>query len=105
MNYFFMHGEWPENSNEAMKSGLNINYAPYSDNFIKEVTVSNGAIHFTFGKELPGKTLTLRPAVPAEDPSGPIVWVCGDSKASKNWAIQGDNRTNIDERYIPRSWR
>jgi hypothetical protein len=98
------HGVWPENNRLAAKFGWNDDYHGDS-NYIEETIIDNGAVHFVYGKDLEGKILTLHPAVPVEDTLGPIHWICCRKEETKTWIVQGKDRTNIDAKFILRSWR
>ena len=115
MYYHAHNGTWPKDNIEASTFGWHDNYNSTDDTYIKKTEISDGAISFVFGKTLKGKILTLRPAVPAEDTTGPVKWVCTDNYTKDNytadnikddgWHIQGRDRTNIDKNYIHRSLR
>jgi type IV pilus assembly protein PilA len=104
-----LHGNWPANDQAAMVDGWADEY--YSENFSSEIisdaTIENGAIHFQLqldsGQDI--KTLTIRPAVPAKDPLGPVVWICGKPSSPSRWSLPGVDRTNVDAKYIPSGWR
>jgi len=74
-------------------------------NHVSSVQVQEGAIHITFGnranKSIEGKILTLRPAVVEDAPVVPVSWVCGYAEAPANMSVQGVNRTNVTEMYLP----
>ena len=69
------------------------------------VLVEAGAVHMTFGNRssglLKGKILTFRPAIVEDAPIVPIAWVCGYATAPDKMTAKGENKTNIDEAYIP----
>lgn len=74
-------------------------------NFVSASTVSNGVINLTFGNRasgaIAGKTLSIRPAVVADEPVVPIAWVCGNAEGPNKMTIIGDNQTNIDPMLLP----
>ncbi len=74
-------------------------------NFVSATTVSNGAINLTFGNRansaIAGKTLSIRPAVIADESVVPITWVCGNAAGPNKMTIIGDNQTNIDPLLLP----
>lgn len=94
-------GELPAN-NEA--SGL-----PSADkivsNHIRALAVEDGVIHLTFGnnahKLLHDKTLSIRPAIVEDAPIVPIAWVCGNAAVPDKMTVQGTNKTDIPEAYLP----
>ncbi len=76
-------------------------------NFISSITVENGALHLQFGNNahgaLKGKILTLRPAVVEDTPLVPPAWVCAGGKVPDKMVIKGNDKTNIDKRFLPRN--
>jgi len=97
--YYAHHGEWPKDNEQAAAFGWDQSYLVENDE-PKETVIENGAIHFYFNEDFPGKVLTLRPAVPADDHFGPLIWVCGNYRPADKWHIYGRDRTNIKEEYI-----
>jgi len=75
------------------------------NNFIKSVTVQNGAIHITFGNHahsaIAGKILTLRPAVVEDAAIVPVTWVCGYATPPEKMTLKGENKTNIPPGWLP----
>jgi len=57
--------------------------------YVESVTVSNGAVdvrfyeNYTAAKEMDGEIITFRPAVLAENPTGPIIWLQGNESLEK----------------------
>lgn len=74
-------------------------------NFISALEVNNGVIHMTFGNkanaQLAGKILSIRPAVIEESQVVPVAWVCGNAKAPAQMTVLGDNKTNVEAKYLP----
>ena len=74
-------------------------------NLISALQVDKGVIHMTFGNkarmQLQGKILTMRPAVIEESQAVPIAWVCGNAQAPANMTVYGENKTNIDVKFLP----
>jgi type IV pilus assembly protein PilA len=72
---------------------------------VQAVTVSQGAIHITFGnrahKDLQGKVLTVRPAGVEDARIVPLTWLCGAMAAPARMAAQGENRTNVPLKFLP----
>jgi type IV pilus assembly protein PilA len=75
------------------------------NNFIRAISVDNGAIHIVFGNRanmlLKDKTLTLRPAVVDDAPVVPVTWVCGYANAPDKMTVKGINKTDIPANYLP----
>ncbi len=78
-------------------------------NYIQSLTVEDGAIHLVFGNRahgaLTGKTLSLRPAYVADAPTVPLTWVCGSAQPPDKMTVQGSNRSNVEELYLPLACR
>lgn len=74
-------------------------------NFVSAVTIEDGAVHITFGNNangaIKGRTLTLRPAVVADTPQVPPAWVCAFAKVPEKMTVQGRDRTDLENRYLP----
>ena len=79
------------------------------NNFVRAVTVQDGAIHITYGNRANGllkdKTLTLRPAVVDDAPVVPVAWVCGAAKGPDKMTVRGENKTDIPKEYLPLNCR
>lgn len=75
------------------------------NNYVQSLSVDNGSIHLTFGNRanalIQGKVLSLRPAVIADAQVVPVTWVCGYAAAPTNMSLSGDNRTDIEAKYLP----
>jgi type IV pilus assembly protein PilA len=74
-------------------------------NLVSNLVVDNGVIHMTFGNKarslLQGKILSIRPAVIEESSAVPVAWVCGNAPAPAKMIVMGDNKTNIDAKFLP----
>lgn len=74
-------------------------------NFVKSITITNGAIHAKLGNKMPellhGKTLSLRPIVVTGSPTSPISWVCGSAQPPEGMQAAGENKTDIPEEFLP----
>ncbi len=99
--YHAVHGVWPESRQQAVISLAPIRghdgagYDPGVNTLIRE-----GAIDLIFNEKLDGKRMTLRPAVPASDPLGPVCWVNTREKIPDGWIVYGEDHTDIDKRFI-----
>jgi type IV pilus assembly protein PilA len=108
MLYRALHGEWPQNNRQLASLGWWFtfeNISEFESEDIADATIENGAIHFTLGKTFKGQIVTLRPAVPANDPLGPVIWICGNREPTSEWIVYGVDRTTVEDRFIPSSWR
>jgi hypothetical protein len=78
-------------------------------NYVTRVEVVQGAINVTFGnfanKQLEGQIVTLQPIVVKGSPASPMSWRCGYHEVPKGMEPVGENRTNLDRRYLPTSCR
>lgn len=104
--YYALHGEWPKDISQAIKSGLEKSYQSLSSKY--QTDIQNGAISFTFSikdRRISEKTITMRPVVQSDDPFGPVHWVCGDKDGAQGWTISGVDRTSVEDQYIPWSLR
>ena len=74
---------------------------------IRSVTVENGALHLEFGNSahgaIEGKILSLRPAVVEDAQIVPPVWICSTAKVPDKMTLKGNDKTNIDKRFLPRN--
>ena len=74
-------------------------------NLISSLVVDQGVIHMTFGNKaravLQGKILSIRPAVIDESQAVPVAWVCGNAPAPAKMTLLGNNKTNIDAKFLP----
>lgn len=86
--YLALHGEFPENTAQALSSGLTESYESLANDY--KTVIEQGAINITFRedhRQLPGKTLTMRPVVQDDDPVGAVHWVCGNKKRREQLEI------------------
>jgi type IV pilus assembly protein PilA len=74
-------------------------------NYVKSVALDQGAIHITFGnkahQQIKDKILSFRPAVVEDAPIVPVTWVCGHASAPAQMKLQGEDKTNIEARFLP----
>ena len=73
--------------------------------WVRSVSVSNGAIHIAFGnranKTLQGQVLTVRPAGVPDARIVPLVWLCGRTGPPDGMQAQGDDRTSVPAGLLP----
>jgi type IV pilus assembly protein PilA len=99
--FYNVHNRFPGDNKEA---GV-----PSSEhligNFVKEIHVENGAIHVELGNRInahaQGKFLTVRPVVVTENPTSPLSWVCGYAQPVDGMHAEGENKSNVPEKYLP----
>ncbi|MDB6063472.1 MAG: P(-)rp(+) fimbrial protein [Verrucomicrobiaceae bacterium] len=90
----------PDNASAGLPSADKV-----VSNFVRSVAIENGAIQITFGNRatplINGKIISLRPAVIEDAQIVPITWVCGYAGAPDKMTVKGENKTNIDSKYLP----
>jgi type IV pilus assembly protein PilA len=78
-------------------------------NYITRVEVNQGAISVTFGnfvnKTIEGQIVTLQPIVVKGSPASPMSWRCGYRGVPNGMEPVGENRTNMDAKFLPTSCR
>lgn len=79
------------------------------NNYVRAITVDQGAIHIVYGNRVNGfikdKIISIRPAIVEDAKMVPVTWVCGYAAAPEQMTAQGENRTNVAEKYLPMSCR
>jgi len=107
--YYALHGEWPAGYEELAEqfpnrkdgyndlSSLKRGYSKYSHN------ITHGAIDVKIARLEGNNVVTLHPAVPIEDPLGPVKWVAGSGGHLAGWNIAGEDHTTVDEKYLNRT--
>lgn len=74
-------------------------------NYVKSVEVVDGALNITLGNKvsetIAGKVLTLRPIVVIGSPDSPVSWICGFEQPPEGMASVGENRTTLEQRFLP----
>jgi type IV pilus assembly protein PilA len=74
-------------------------------NYVTAIEVQNGALHVHFGNNvnvaIAGKVLTLQPLVVTGSPASPMSWRCGMGRVPQGMETVGDNRTDVDPKYVP----
>jgi type IV pilus assembly protein PilA len=103
--YLALHGKFPENTAQALSVAVTESYSSYETVYKDySISVEHGAVNITFkraGSRLAGKTLTMRPIMQDDDPTGAIRWVCNKASDQSGWNMYGIDRTDVDEKYIP----
>ncbi|MDM3870282.1 pilin [Porticoccus sp. W117] len=98
-------GRFPVNNNEAGVPPEN----KLLGNYVAGMKVVDGAIHVSLGnkinQELSGKQLTLRPMVVTGSPASPFSWLCGKGAVVDGMEAVGEDRTDLDNMYLPASCR
>jgi len=100
-----IEGTWPRDNAAALQYSWIDAYGKRRSDAVKNAFIADGAIHFELKGPLQGRILTARPGCPAGDALGPVIWVVGENAFRGTWALAGENRTTVDDRYIPRALR
>jgi type IV pilus assembly protein PilA len=78
-------------------------------NFIARIEVRGGVLTMQFGNNanelLKGKLLSLQPLVVTGSPASPMSWRCGLRAVPKGMEAVGENRTDLDRKFVPASCR
>jgi type IV pilus assembly protein PilA len=78
-------------------------------NFITRIEVRAGVLTMQFGNNanvlLKDKLLSLQPLVVTGSPASPMSWRCGLRAIPKGMEAVGDNRTDLDRKFVPASCR
>jgi type IV pilus assembly protein PilA len=106
--YLALKGEFPEDTKQAHSTkAVQESFSSYYESLPEKQTVSieHGAVHITFSdtgrSKISGKTLTMRPVVQNDDPTGAVHWAYGRTAGGHGWKVYGIDRTNLDDKYIP----
>jgi type IV pilus assembly protein PilA len=74
-------------------------------NYVSGLAVEGGAVQISLGqlsnRNLPGKVLTLHPAIVPDYTKVPIAWVCGLAGVPLKMRAEGNNRTTLSAPYLP----
>jgi type II secretory pathway pseudopilin PulG len=93
--YYALHGEWPNDWSqvEPFMAGTSARMAAK-----KNIRLMNGAVSI----EMPGtdKNITLHPAVPEEDASGPVKFVTGPISTDPGWRVIGEDHSTLDGNLV-----
>ena len=78
-------------------------------NYVTRVDVVDGAMHVEFGNyvnsNISGKVLTIRPQIVSANPTSPISWACGYHVPPDGMEAVGEDRTNVENRFLPSACR
>jgi hypothetical protein len=99
--FYAIHGAWPDDI-EQLRKMFPAETPHHLFSMTSDITISGGALNAYVRRGVPGKVLTLRPAVPTRDPLGPVKWVAG-KHSSAGWTVLGRDSTDVDDAFIPRS--
>lgn len=74
-------------------------------NYVARVDVADGAVHVELGQKVNqivrGRVLTLRPIIVSGSPASPPSWLCGRASAPDGMEPVGEDRTTLDDRFLP----
>ncbi len=87
-------------------------------NHVDGIVVNQGGIHVRLNdptthypvknvskKRAKPLIVSLRPALPIDNPTGPVVWVCGYASAPSGMVSIGKDMTTVSEKYLPEQCR
>ncbi len=78
-------------------------------NYVSAINVSDGAMHITLGNKvnahIKDSIITIRPIFVTGSPMSPISWICGHGEIPKGMEAAGENKTNLDDTYLPSACR
>jgi type II secretory pathway pseudopilin PulG len=100
MVYHAHTGQWPDSFADLQKWPVFPHYAYQTDPSIKSVSIENGAIDIVLNAPFAGRTVTVRPAVPKDDPLGPVAWYAGQPLNGTEPSLAGKDKTNMPQTYI-----
>jgi len=102
--FYALKGEWPKDNEELQTSFSIPDWSNRHDSrLVDNVKIRNGAVDITFGpqRKLSGRIITIHPAVPVDDPLGPVKWVVGPRSLTSGWMVVGEDHTTVDNELIP----
>ena len=100
-SYYAMHNEFPaDNASLGIPASRSI-----VGNYMKSVTLVDGALHLKLGNKinpkLNDKVISVRPIFVPDEPDAPVSWICGHDSVPENMIAAGENRTNIENTSLP----
>jgi type IV pilus assembly protein PilA len=77
--------------------------------YVSGITVEDGVMHIRFGNKVNSRMkdqiLSVRPLYVTASPTSPISWNCGYSPLPNGMSAAGENRTNVQPKFLPSSCR
>ena len=97
-----LHGSWPNAANFPPVP-TNTEERPNEPQVIPGEQGAFSLRLTRLGNAYPGEghTVTFRPAVVMDAPSGPVVWVCGRGAVPEGYTVFGTDLTDIPDVYLP----
>jgi type IV pilus assembly protein PilA len=72
--------------------------------YVESISIVDGAIDIRFahdaGNYLSDRILTVLPAIMEDNPTGPVLWLCGNAKPPAHVKVFGINNTNMDRSML-----
>jgi len=100
--FYALKGEWPKDQQEidtilfiSKRDGRQ------QTDLVDNVIIRNGALDVSLRRRLSGQIITIHPAVPVDNPLGPVKWVVGANSISSGWKAAGEDRTTVESELIP----
>ncbi|MCP4042394.1 MAG: prepilin-type N-terminal cleavage/methylation domain-containing protein [Gammaproteobacteria bacterium] len=98
IDYYAYTGRFPANNHTA---GV-LAAGEIAGGNVTGVEVANGAVHVSLKLGDATGILSLRPAVVMEYPPTELVsWTCGHAEAVAGMQVYGNNRTDIETKWLP----
>jgi len=114
--YHAVNGNWPRDGHQAILFGndfddlMNDDFSEFAvsvkngairnDSGDFTISIENGAMHVVMNKYLKGKIISLRPAVPKDNPLGPVAWFAASPLRPSDWTVAGQDKTTVDYSHI-----
>jgi type IV pilus assembly protein PilA len=100
-SYYEASNEFPaNNASLGIPGPLSI-----AGNYMKSVTLVDGALHLKLGNKMPpklhDKIISVRPVFMPYEPDALVSWICGNDSVPENMIAAGENRTNIGNTSLP----
>ncbi len=101
LEYYRVHGRFPPTNRAA-----GVPEPEYLiGNYVSRINVSDGAIHIEFGNKVNAnikeRILTLQPEIVTGSPASPMSWNCGRAIPPERMQAVGENRTTVDNKFLP----
>lgn len=96
---YALQGRWPAGPDDLRDSAPRDGIWTGSER-LKRLVVDQGGLTVPLRGPLAGERMTLHPAVPSDDPLGPVCWSAGPSGA-RGWTVAGPDHTTVRKEFLP----
>lgn len=97
---FALRGEWPKDLDDLRRS-FPVSGTWGMSSRLKDLRLESGALTVSLRSPLADGRLTVHPAVPSDDPLGPVRWVAGAHGHRSDWTVAGEDHTTVKDAFIP----